>query len=185
MEHRSESALCWRSDNVFGKEDSLLEIAEACIVLSLPSAVDIANNLLTNGKADHGFIRVWGELHPIYDGPYGIQGVVSHQGRLHLPCLPAALVFDRRRIPTDAGMVNGLPVDSVPIRLFAIGVLVHLNQVRLGIIPATVVENDFWNNKIGGTFPLDHENIINKQYLKYALLGQHDNDFLFWIAHTV
>lgn len=79
------------------------------------SKVNFTRNLLTDRKCDHGFVRVRGELHPIHDGPDGVERVVSHLRGLHLPPLPPALRFDRVKGAFDVDMVDAIPVHPISV----------------------------------------------------------------------
>ena len=109
---------------------------------------------LTYGECDHGFIRVRGELHPIHNGPDGIERVVGHLRGLHFPSLPTALGLGRIKTAIHTDVMNAISVNSFPIEAFGIdgafsvdSIPIHLNQVRLVIHPGT--------DKIDGQYMLE------------------------------
>lgn len=96
----------------------------------------------TYGKCDHGFVRIWGEFHPVHDGPDGVERVVGHLRSLHLPPLPAALGLGWIQAAIDIDVVHPLPGDSCPIQGFCLdhsfamnSITIHLNQIGFVVHP--------------------------------------------------
>lgn len=102
----------------------------------------------TYGQRNHGLVGVWRELHPVHDGPDGIERVVGHLRGLHVPPQPVALAFGwiQTAIGTDA--VNATSSDRghwghwkwgfAIHRVFSMdSISIHLHQVSLVVHPRT------------------------------------------------
>lgn len=92
----------------------------------------------TYGEGNHGLVWVGRELHPVHNGPDGIEGVVGHVRGLHFPSLPAAFGFGRIQSAVHVDVVEAVGLDSHPVQAPPVdSVLVPLNQERLLIHPGT------------------------------------------------
>lgn len=114
----------------------------------------------TDGQRDHGFVGVWRELHPVHDGPDGVECVVGHLGGLHVPPQPAALAFGGIQTAVSTEAVNATPSDSRPIWGFAVdrvfsmdSISVHLYQVSLVVHPRTSKDERRFDHKNVPFFP--------------------------------
>lgn len=92
----------------------------------------------TYGEGDHGLVWVGRELHPVHNGPDGIEGVVGHVRRLHLPSLPTAFGLGRIQGAVHVDVVEAVGLDSHPVQAPPVdSLLIPLNQKRLTIHPGT------------------------------------------------